>query len=111
MSIDGRGPSLSRSADNTISALKSKNGRLEERAKSLEGERNRARDWAVQLEQRLAAVKRQLELHIESRQDTYKRHPSDINSMAVTAAEDALSWAEDGDRPAYQDDLAEEVAF
>ncbi|MEU5155200.1 hypothetical protein [Glycomyces sp. NPDC021274] len=77
MSIDGRGPSLNRSADNTIAALKSKNGRLEERitvlegvAKAnaddrdsymeqtaeLEGERDRARGIAVEFEQRVSRV-------------------------------------------------------
>lgn len=37
MSIDGRGPSLNRAAENTIAALKSKNARLEERITVLEG--------------------------------------------------------------------------
>ena len=36
MSIDGRGPSLSRSAEDRISALKSENGRLKERVAVLE---------------------------------------------------------------------------
>jgi len=77
MSIDGRGSSLSRAAQDTISALKSKLRRAEERIAVLEllvqstsddrdgymehvaertAERDRARRIAVELEQQLAAI-------------------------------------------------------
>jgi len=78
MSIDGRGPSLARSAHDTISALKSKNERQAERIAVLEGiaqanaddrdsyaercveieeERDRARSIAIKFEQQLDAVR------------------------------------------------------
>lgn len=62
MSIDGRGPSLNRAADNTIAALKSKNGRLTERIAVLENivqsiadDRDGYMERCTELEQLLAA--------------------------------------------------------
>jgi len=63
MSIDGRGPSLSRSAHDTISALKSKNERQAERIAVLEGiaqanadDRDAYMQRVVELEQVIAEM-------------------------------------------------------
>lgn len=82
-----------------------------DRCVQLEDERDRARATAIDLEQRLAGVMRQLELHVENRRQAHQRAPGDINSMGVLTAEAALKWAEVADSPVYRDDLMEEVPF
>jgi chromosome segregation ATPase len=56
MSIDGRGSSPSRAAQDTISALKSERDRLKGQLAERTEERDRARRIAVALEQELAEV-------------------------------------------------------
>ena len=109
MSIDGRGPSLNRAADNTIAALKSKNGRLEERVATLTGiaqahaddrdsymeqaaeaeqERDTARSIAIELEQQLAAI----EARLQDLQGLYARRycddPTESNATAVRVVQE-----------------------
>ena len=107
MSIDGRGPSLNRAADNTIAALKSKNSRLEERVAVLEGiaqanaddrdsyaeqlaeiegERDRARGIAVELEQQIDAIQTRIrDLH-----RLYDRRDVRVPASPMEAARDAI---------------------
>lgn len=120
MSIDGRGPSLNRSAENTISALKSKLDRRDEkiaelkervavlesiaqahaddrdsyaeRAVELEDERDRARSTAVAFEQQVS----QIQDRVGQLQKDYTRHhlaspsPSTAGAVDVLAAVDAV---------------------
>jgi len=111
MSIDGRGPSLNRAADNTIAALKSKNGRLEERIAVLENvvqsiaddrdgymercveieeERDRARRIAVALEQQIDEVQTRMgDLH-----HLYDRRGALVAADPVDAARDVIAEVE-----------------
>ena len=109
MSIDGRGPSLNRAAENTIAALKSRVGRLTERLAVVEGvaqanaddrdsymeeaavltaERDTARSIAVELEQQLAAI----EARVEDLQGLYAGRycddPSEPNATAVRVVQE-----------------------
>lgn len=98
-------------AKQIILAHKSRVDRLETELKNRIAERDKARAIAVDLEQRLTEVMRSLQAHIEYRRGEHEWCPGDINSMAVTAAESALKWAEVAHRPVYEDDLMEEVPF
>jgi chromosome segregation ATPase len=111
MSIDGRGPSLNKAAENTIAALKSKNARLEERvatltgvaqahaddrdsymerATELEQERDTARSIAVELEQQIAAI----QSGIDDLHRLYERRGIDIAPDPLDAARDVIAAVE-----------------
>jgi hypothetical protein len=109
MSIDGRGPSLSRSAQDRISALVSENGRLKANAKQSKafvadqaeryaaeisevlGERDRARGTGVELEQQLAAI----QSGVDDLHRLYERREVDIAPDPLDAARDVIAAVQD----------------
>ncbi|MFG3340571.1 hypothetical protein [Glycomyces sp. NPDC048151] len=101
MSIDGRGSSPSRAAQDTISALKSERDRLkyerdearrdrdafaEEAAERTE-ERDRARRIAVELEQQLARVNQQVNRMVGIYEVGYADDPTEGKAFAYRAAQ------------------------
>jgi hypothetical protein len=98
MSIDGRGSSLSRQADDRISALVSENERLKAAAKQALGERDRARGTAVTLEQQLGRIEARVSQMQREYTVVHLQNPSPSTAAAVdvlSAVEAVLSYVTD----------------
>jgi hypothetical protein len=108
VSIDGRGPSLNKAAENTIAALKSKGARLEERVAVLTGvaqanaddrdsymercveleqERDLARRVAIAIDQQLDGFRHRLDDVVTVYTDRYESDPSVYNTACLDAVQ------------------------
>lgn len=92
MSIDGRGPSLSRSAQDRISALVSENSRLKDRVSTLEGvaqanadDRDSYMERCVEFQQRLDAAQARVNDLLVMYREQCQAKPNLYNAGALDA--------------------------